>query len=598
MTTGVERIKQNERNKPYNNSLRAEYIIVKQGNTISALAKEFGMSVSEFKQWTGLDKNTLNIGQKITFPTAKAKDGKGIYAIAREYGMTMAEFAKLNKIQDPNKYRTGREEVFYIKPKSTNSSTITPQKETKSTSAQVVKAEPSKTKQAVAESKAKPKPFNPQNASGVAFGVTVGRVISDVIEHKRQWGSSYTPEELSSKIYELSEEYYGAVGKPDFDALIDEINPKNASAVIETYTKTKNNEDKESLLFTILREIKSKPEAKKAAALKVYDALAEEKNAPPSKREVFVNELDRQFAGWGLINTNKLDSIIKEIMNENTPPEKDSEVSNVSKNKSAQNTKPSNSPKVISSKDFKIEQLPDRGYWSVGKTEDRSVRVLFGKPVAVVSKGKIVSETIKFEPYQNNTGELRGKTIMVNAGHGMKYQDTSRLDMGKPDAKDENGKQIEEWRKNRDYADILIKNLRQKGATVIFTNGDALNACNEKKKFKCDLFISIHCNAASNRKKSGVEIFYHEGAAKSKDFADKTGVTFGIPKQSVKSDSTTRFGKLGVLTNIGPKNCPSILLEMGYLTNPTDMRNIDSVADRQKKMDKLTQAIVSNKDKF
>ena len=596
MVTGVDKIRAGKNDKQRNNSVRQECIIVKQGNTLTSLAKEFGMSVSEFKQWAGLDKNTLTIGQKIELPTAKAQDGKGIYAIAREYEMTMADFAKLNKIQDPKNYQAKKDEVFYVKPKQTSAQPA-PKAETKPAPAPQPKPAPQKPTPQPAP-KAQTQEFNPESATGVASGAVVGNQVSVVIERQRQWGSSFTPEELSSNIYELADKYWGAVGKPDFDALINEINPKNASAVIEAYTKNDKNGDKESLLFTVLREVNSKPEARKAAALKIYDALAAEKKAPAAKREEFVKELDAQFDSWGLINTDKLDSIIKEITGEDTQTQNTSEVSGASKSSSKPAVKPSRSSKPITSKDFKIEQLPKAGYWTVGATEERSVRVLFGKPVAVTSKGQVVSETIKFEPYRNNTGELKGKVIMVNSGHGMKRQSTPQLDMGKPDAKDENGKQIEEWRKNRDYADILIQNLRKKGATVIFTNGDAVNACNEKRKHKCDLFISLHCNATANRKKSGVEIFYHEGATKSKDLADRTGKIFGLQQSDIKSDITTRFGKLGVLTNIGPKNCPSILMELGYLTNPTDMRNIDSISDRQKKMDKLTKAIVQNKDRF
>ena len=593
--SGVEKIKAGQQNKQHSFPVRAEYITVKQGNTLTSLAKEFGMSLSEFKQWAGLDKNTLTIGQKIDLPTAKAQDGKGIYAIAREYGMTMADFAKLNKIQDPKNYQAKKDEVFYVKPKQTSAQPA-PKAEPKPVPAPQPKPAPKKPTQQPA-SKAQTQEFNPESATGVASGAIVGNQVSVVIERQRQWGSSFTPEELSSNIYELADKYWGAVGKPDFDALINEINPKNASSVIEAYTKNDKNEDKESLLFTVLREVNSKPEARKAAALKIYDALAAEKKAPAAKREEFLKELNTQFDSWGLINTGKLDSIINEITGEDTQTQ-NSEVSGASKSSSKPAIKPSRSSKPITSKDFKIEQLPKAGYWTVGATEERSVRVLFGKPVAVTSKGQVVSETIKFEPYRNNTGELKGKVIMVNAGHGMRHQSTPQLDMGKPDAKDENGKQIEEWRKNRDYADILIQNLRKKGATVIFTNGNDVNACNEKKKHKCDLFISLHCNATGNRKKSGVEIFYHEGSTKGKDFAVRTGKVFRLPQNSIKSDITTRFKRLGVLTNIGPKNCPSILMEMGYLTNPDDMRNIDSIADRQKKMDKLTKAIVQNKDRF
>lgn len=238
---------------------------------------------------------------------------------------------------------------------------------------------------------------------------------------------------------------------------------------------------------------------------------------------------------------------------------------------------------------FTVVQCPNEGYWTVKASEEYSVRVLFGKPKAVEQNGTIISETIKFEPYTRNSGKLKGKTIMVNAGHGMKRQSSPQLDPGKPDAKDVNGKMIEEWRKNRDYADELIKLLRAEGATVIFTNGDAANACTEKKKYSCDLFISLHCNTNPDPKKRGLEAFYHNGATQGESLAGKIATKLNGVK---KNDNTTRHGRLGVLTNIGPKACPSVLLEMGYLTSPHDIKNIDSQSDRKKKMTAVKDVIV------
>ena len=128
--------------------------------------------------------------------------------------------------------------------------------------------------------------------------------------NKAKWGSDYTPAELAKNIYSLSEKYYGAVGKPDFDALVSQVNPKNASTVIKEYKKLNG----ESLLHTLTREVKSDEAKRKEAALKVYDALAKEQGTPSPVRKGFVKELNDQFDSFGLVNTKKLDETLNRMM--------------------------------------------------------------------------------------------------------------------------------------------------------------------------------------------------------------------------------------------------------------------------------------------
>ena len=65
-------------NKKQINKERLECITVKPGETLSSIAKKFSMSTEEFVQWTGLKKQSVNIGQVIKFPTDAVPDGKGI----------------------------------------------------------------------------------------------------------------------------------------------------------------------------------------------------------------------------------------------------------------------------------------------------------------------------------------------------------------------------------------------------------------------------------------------------------------------------------------------------------------------------------------
>ena len=243
---------------------RIPEVTVKKGENLTIIAKRFGMTKAEFVKWTGL-KGIVYVGQKIKLPAAHVPKGKGIYALAREYNMTMDEFCKLNNIKDRQNYQAKADEFFYVKNKKTEQNPKTSKK-----------------------TETKPKTTKPSSSTkGIAeAGAMVGKVVGKVINQER-WGSAYSPEEIGEKLYELSGKYYGAVGRPDFDALINEINPKNASAVIENYTKNKKNKDKESLILTITHEIKSDKGARKAAAMKVYDALAAEKSAPAEKRKEF-----------------------------------------------------------------------------------------------------------------------------------------------------------------------------------------------------------------------------------------------------------------------------------------------------------------------
>ncbi len=181
-------------------------------------------------------------------------NGKGITTLARENNMNMKDFCQLNGIDYNNwrNYKAGAKEIFYV--------------------------------------------------------------ISNTGKQSGQNDKNISAENLSEKIYELSSKHFGAVGKPDFDALINQINSQNASEVIKSYTENKTNKNKESLINTITSEISSDKQARKDAVLKIYDALAAEKGTPASVRESFVKELDKQFNSFGMVSTKKLDETITRMM--------------------------------------------------------------------------------------------------------------------------------------------------------------------------------------------------------------------------------------------------------------------------------------------
>lgn len=119
--------------------------------------------------------------------------------------------------------------------------------------------------------------------------------------------------------------------------------------------------------------------------------------------------------------------------------------------------------------------------------------------------------------------------------------------------------------------------LRKYGAETVFTRKDNLFVeLGERGKVaiaeKCNLFISVHCNAATSTAARGVEAFHAP-----QDFAGKRVaqsicealVQGGAKFRSVKVDSQSQHKSLRVLRDTWRK-MPACLIELGFLTNKSD----------------------------
>lgn len=676
MTPKVENVGTNATTNGTKNSRPAQ-IIVKNGDTLGGLAKKYGLSVEEFKTWAGIKSVGIKAGQKINLPMDTVPEGSGIFSLIRKYGMTLDEFGKLNNLPKPYKeYVAKKGEQFYIRNHSNNKT------------GQTTKTQPAPKQKTIAT-----KPTSSGNG------------MSRIQQNKAKWGSSYTPDELSQKIFQKSGEYYGAVGKPDFDALINEINPKNASAIIKAYTNNPKNGSKESIIDTIVSEIRSDKNKRKEAVMKIYDALAQEKGTPAAIRVGFMKELNEQFDSFGWVSTKRLDetinrmmatpkqlaskmekdidskngainstsfqellafitpknasavikeydkigkgeSLIKAITHEvsnsqeirkkavmhiydalakekHTPASKraefekelnaqfnsfgmvdtkklDSMISKMIESSTVTNTRKTNTTQRTSGTKPKANPNEEviKGGYKISTGGKISVASNGNLPkIPVNEKGDVIAEVIKFKP-SNPNGPLKGKTIMVNAGHG--WRKDKIFDPG-THAKDSNNKDIPEWYKNRNFADKLITELSNQGATVIYTTGNVNLVCDAKRNYKADMLISLHCNSAGNPNARGLEVLYPDGSKSSERLAQMTEhqldelVSFG-PQDGAndhcrtRADADTPHKSLGIL-QVNKETTPSILIEMGFQSNENDLKNIDSQVFRKNSMEKVTNAI-------
>jgi len=88
----------------------------------------------------------------------------------------------------------------------------------------------------------------------------------------------------------------------------------------------------------------------------------------------------------------------------------------------------------------------------------------------------------------------------------------------------------------------------------------------------CDMFISVHINASADPEANGAEVIVVESDTRSAAVADKlldVLVRCGLHRHGVKWDSQSQHSRLKVLRDTY-RSMPAVLLEIGFITNPTD----------------------------
>lgn len=598
-------------NKKQINKEKQESLTVKPGETLSSIAKKFSMSIEEFRQWTGLKKQSVNVGQVIKFPTDVVPDGKGIMALIRKYNMTFDEFGKLNNLPKPyREYIASKGEKFYVKPSKVDTKGKT------STSAKTQAPTQAKT---ISRPKPKPKATGRIAKSAAAAGASVGATVGSYMQKIAKWGSSYTPNELATNIYTKAEEHWGAVGKPDFDALIKEINPKNAEAVIKAYPKNSKNTKRESLINTITSEIRSDKELRKKAAMHVYNALATAKKAPESKRKEFQAELDKQFDKLiGMVDTTKLDSMIAglsgkaKVSRGSATPQRVKAKAGTSKSgqirksilKAAQKeisdafyksrtdsrgiTVPSYIDQMVAAVNKDSTLTPTQKQQQIAKIRKAKVNIsTISRPFPNVDKSGKIDNTPKVTEFKP-TGKSNGKVILLNEGHG--GFTGSAFDGGAYSFQERpKGSNtyypIEEFQIVKPYSRDLTKKLQAKGYTVVTFAGEVTNMANRQlvqkltakytKKFGQNnaMLISLHSDSGTSK---GSGVLYDKRDAK--DTALATSINRALNKQSWISakpaerpyeevDTKTKQKKLTHSLYVLTKShgIPSNLLEIEYL---------------------------------
>ncbi len=216
---------------------------------------------------------------------------------------------------------------------------------------------------------------------------------------------------------------------------------------------------------------------------------------------------------------------------------------------------------------------------------------------------------------------VRVKTIVIDPGHGGKDPGAISPFRG-----------IKEKDLNLSFSRVLKKVLEQKGYKVYMTRStDIFLSLQQRteiaKEKNADLFISIHANANRSRKVNGVEVYYltpkyFNNEARSKSLAEKAELNFegyfshntrAIVWDMICAENnavslefasllTRQLKQFGLKTR-PPRGAsfyvlknayvPSILLEMGYLTNKYDEKLLTSAQYQKQLMEAFSLCIGS-----
>ena len=599
---------------------RVEQYKVKQGDTISVLAKNMGLTVTQFQALTGV--TSLKTGAVLKFKMDEVPAHKGIMALAQKYNMDFTEFCKLNKIPAPyREYSPKKGEKFYIinglgkSANKTQSTATTSTSTPKTTPAKPVPAKPKRVAQTTHKTtKSKPRAPMTKGEKAIHAAAAAGaKVISNVVT----WGSSYSPEEIAQGLNKSAKDHWGAVEKADFQEMLKQINPKNASAVIKAYKKISPNE---SLINTITSEIRSGKDARKNAVMYIYDSLAQEKKYTQSARAKFKANLDKEFDKWvGMVDTSQMDKIIDSMLRK---------TSTQATIPSKKTTKVPHNGTVVkltkSEKTFTVSDL-QRGAIASGKKEAlekfkeycASNNIKFDEkmldlapieryPAPVVKNGKIVSaETALLRP----TAKPNGKVVVLNPGHGGYSSRNGCFDPGSYSfIKKGNGKYapLLEYAKMKEYSDDLTEKLRAQGYAVVIAGGHAqtmsdqntitnviskLNAGQKGgQKYSKSNIVLISLHADSQPGSSGSGVCYDS------KFADDTKLQACLNKNLNQDDwikaapSERRWGEKGIQVLHQSEQNPSVLLEVEYV-NGNKSQNLDSRDYRTRYTNKIVAGI-------
>lgn len=193
----------------------------------------------------------------------------------------------------------------------------------------------------------------------------------------------------------------------------------------------------------------------------------------------------------------------------------------------------------------------------------------------------------------NKPQTLSGSVILLDPGHGGDDPGALGLSGG-----------VYESNVNYALAYYTKLALESKGATVYMTRGGDTNVELETRKamvrsLKPDLFISIHCNGSTDKNKIGTAVYYYKPFS----FSLASNIynqLLAVFKNNLYYGQSDLYDDIADGAIYYPfsvtrlEDCPSVLIETGYVTNDNECLKLIDVNNQQKLATAIAQGVESS----
>ncbi|WP_232621063.1 N-acetylmuramoyl-L-alanine amidase [Aerococcus urinae] len=178
-----------------------------------------------------------------------------------------------------------------------------------------------------------------------------------------------------------------------------------------------------------------------------------------------------------------------------------------------------------------------------------------------------------------NTSTIKGKTIVLDPGHGGSDPGAIRGDK-------------QEKNVTLKTAQVVKGLLEDYGVNVLMTREDdtfvdLAPRADIYNQAQADAFISLHYDAAEETTVSGTTVYYYDDAS----IPLSENVQAQLMEKMPLASNGTRFGNFQVIRDSRP---PAILIELGYISNPNDVKAFSQDEYYQKVAQSILNALIIN----
>ena len=226
------------------------------------------------------------------------------------------------------------------------------------------------------------------------------------------------------------------------------------------------------------------------------------------------------------------------------------------------------------------------------QTGNRTQKKVEGHPDTLTwdtdKQGNTIETRLVYPPAKNNSGKLKGKTIIINAGHGFK-RGTSSPDVGTPGM----GGAEDEYLITHKLALELKDQLNSLGAKVIIIQGAEGNASqgknlaskgiNKPENNGASCVISLHINSSSAPPdEDRAEIFYSQANKGGKLLAETLIESLGMDEKNCKNGNYQLLKK---------SKYPTIIYEAAFMNHEDGQKFLKNENAKKQRMKQLSNAV-------